>query len=163
MRMGLPVGAPRRLVPARLATLALAATALAGCYEYVPVSTVPTGKPQVVEVLLNERGRADLVNRLGPDVLSFVGALEGKRDSTLSIRVQEVTYISRSTVQWSGEPMNVTDGQVRDVRARRVARGKTVLAIASSIGVAVVFVLTRTLTGGGTPLEGGSPPPSQPN
>lgn len=147
----------------RLAALALVGVAATGCHEYVPVSTYPTAKPQTVEVLLNERGRADFVNRLGPDALSFVGTLVSRKDTMSTVRVQEVTYINRSTIQWSGEQMEVTDGQIRDVRARRISRGKTFMALAAGGGGILLFILTRTITGGGnvgTPGGGPSPNPS---
>lgn len=148
---------------ARLAALALLGALATGCHEYVPVSTLPTAKPQTIEVLLNERGRADLVNRLGPDALSFVGTLVSRKDTTFAVRVQEVTYISRSTVQWSGEMVDVTDSQVRDVRARRLSRSKTFLAAAAGAGALLLFILSRSLTGGGNTGENGNNPPPNPS
>lgn len=163
MPLRFPAGprAGRRSAP--LAALALVGVAVTGCHEYVPVSTYPTGKPQTVEVLLNERGRADFVNRLGPDALSFVGTLVSRRDTTSTVRVQEVTYINRSTIQWSGESMEVTDGQIRDVRARRLSRGKTFLAAAAGGGALLLFILTRTLGGGGNTNQTGPTPPPNPS
>jgi hypothetical protein len=161
MSIRFPVWARAGRRSAHLTALALAGVLATGCHEYVPVSSFPTGKPQTVEVLLNERGRADFVNRLGPDALHFVGTLVNRKDTTFTVRVQEVTYINRSTTQWSGESVDVTDGQVRDVRARRIARGKTFLAVASGGSAILLFILTRTLGGGGnTNTSGPNPPPN---
>ncbi|MCU0625341.1 MAG: hypothetical protein MUF21_02480 [Gemmatimonadaceae bacterium] len=144
---------------ASLATLTLL-TGTAGCYEFGPLPARPTGEQPRVEVLLNDRGRADLVNRIGPGALSLEGTLVARTDSLVRVRVLEVTYFDRSITQWSGEEVAISESQMRDIRAKRLSRLRTTLLAGITAGVALVFIVTRTLAGGGdsaAPGPGGPP------
>jgi hypothetical protein len=135
-----------------------------GCYEYTPMPLMRSSasKPETVELLLNERGRLDLLQQLGPDALSVEGALVTRADSSLSIRIASVTSISRSVTKWSGEPLTVQNSQLRDVRMKRISRGKTFLAVGTAVGGVLAFVISRTLAGrGNTAGQGGQPPNEQ--
>lgn len=127
----------------------------AGCYEYGPMPMRSSGSGrQTVELLLNERGRADFVDRLGPDALSVEGALVERQDSLVTVNVSSVRYINQSVSKWTGERLVVTNGQMRDIRNKRLSVSKTGFAIGAAIGGLVAFIVTRSLTGGGD-----SPPP----
>jgi len=134
--------------------VALAATS-AGCYEFGPMPMTPRPGRQTVELLLNERGRADFVNTLGPDAMSLEGTLVERKDSLISVNVQSVRYINQSSTKWAGEPLVVTNGQIRDIRNKRFSVGKTGFAVAASVGGLLAFIVTRSLGGGGD-----SPPPA---
>jgi hypothetical protein len=144
----------------RLSLLALFATS-SGCYQYGPMLTTgtPSGRRETVELLLNERGRADFVGRLGTDALSLEGVLVERRDSMVTVDVQSVTYINRVTNKWSGERLNITNGQLRDIRSKRLSMSKTGFAVASAVGVVVAFIVSRGLSGGGDSPPTGSNPP----
>jgi hypothetical protein len=122
---------------------------LSACYQYVPMQSAAT-RNQRVEVLVTDRGRVELMPQLGQGVLSFEGTLDQRLDSSLVLRVAEVTYINRQTNRWSGESITVSQSAVRDIRERRLSRKRTFLVIASSAGAGVVFALSRALFGGGS-------------
>ncbi len=130
-----------------------------GCYEYTPlrVAAAPTGKGLSLELLLNDRGRADLSDRLGPDALSLEGLLVQRDESSYAINVQSVSYFNRASSKWTGERLTVTTGQLRDVREKRLSRGKTGLAIGGAIGALVAFVVTRSILIGGESSTPGGP------
>ena len=143
----------RRPIAASLGALLLV-TSTAGCYEYAPLGRRDPAAATRVDVLLNERGRADFVNRLGPDVLSLEGTLVSRTDSAMTVRVLEVTYINRSTSQWSGEEVVIAENQLRDVRAKRLSKLRTGLMSG------LLFILTRSITtGGGNDNSPNTPPP----
>lgn len=146
----------------RSGVVALAATS-AGCYEYGPMPMTPRPGSQTVELLLNERGRADFVNTLGPDAISLEGTLVDRKDSVITVNVQSVRYISQSTTKWAGERLVVTSGQLRDIRNKRFSVGKTGIAVATSVGALLVFIVSRSLGGGGdsSPPGSGGPPVGQ--
>ncbi len=146
---------------ARIAPVALAALC-AGCYEYGPMPQARGNGRQTVEVLLNERGRADFVDRIGPDALSLEGELVERRDSTLTVNVASVRYINQSVTKWTGERLVVSSGQLRDIRNKRLSVSKTGFAVGSAIGGLVAFIVTRSLFGGGdSPPAGGGLPGEQ--
>ena len=137
---------------------ALTASLLSGCYEYVPMQSVSAASPRV-EVLVTDRGRVELAPQLGPGVLSFEGILEQRKDSSYTVHVAEVTYLNRQTNQWSGESITVANSAVRDVRVRRLSRGRTFAVVAAAVGAGVVFVITRSVLGSGSGGDGSTPPP----
>ncbi len=147
---------PVRAVPVALLALC------AGCYEYGPMPKARATGRQTVEVLLNERGRADFVDRIGPDALSLEGVLVERQDSTLTINVSSVRYINQSVTKWTGERLVVVNGQMRDIRNKRLSVSKTGFAVGSAIGGLVAFIVTRSLLGGGdSPPAGGGIPGEQ--
>lgn len=146
---------------ARIVPMALAALCT-GCYEYGPMPQARGNGRQTVELLLNERGRADFVDRIGPDALSLEGVLVERRDSTVAIDITSVRYINQSVTRWTGERLVVVNGQLRDIRNKRLSVSKTGFAIGSAIGGLVAFIVTRSLLGGGdSPPAGGGLPGEQ--
>jgi len=144
------------MVPMALAVLCT------GCYEYGPMPQARGNGRQTVELLLNERGRADFVDRIGPDALSLEGVLVERRDSTVAIDISSVRYINQSVTKWTGERLVVVNGQLRDIRNKRLSVSKTGFAIGSAIGGLVAFIVTRSLLGGGdSPPAGGGLPGEQ--
>lgn len=152
----------RRPLAASLGCLLLVTTTT-GCYEYVPMSSRAAADAQRIDVLLNDRGRSELVNRLGPDVLSLEGTLVSRTDSALTVRVLEVTYVNRSVNQWSGEELVIGDSQVRDVRAKRLSKLRTGIATGLAAGAGLIFILTRSINvgGGGEQTQNPTPPTNQ--
>jgi len=144
------------MVPMALAVLCT------GCYEYGPMPQARGNGRQTVELLLNERGRADFVDRIGPDALSLEGVLVERRDSTVAIDISSVRYINQSVTKWTGERLVVVNWQLRDIRNKRLSVSKTGFAIGSAIGGLVAFIVTRSLLGGGdSPPAGGGLPGEQ--
>jgi hypothetical protein len=133
----------------RVLVMLLPSFGLSACYQYVPMQSAST-RNQRVEVLVTDRGRVELMPQLGQGVLSFEGTLDQRLDSSLVLRVAEVTYINRQTNRWSGEPITVSQSAVRDIRERKLSGKRTVLVIASSVGAGIAFVLSRALFGGGS-------------
>ena len=149
----------------RLARASAGATvlvaSLSGCYTYGPRSARDDMAGAPIEVQLNERGRADVVQSLGQDVIAIRGKPLSRVDGVLTVAVDEVTYFNRPSAKWSGEKVSVTDAQVRDVQTRHFARGKTFLAAGSIIGGITLFIITRSFLVKGD--SGGDPvgPPTQ--
>ncbi len=146
----------------RITPVALAALC-AGCYEYGPMPLARgTSGRQTVELLLNERGRADFVDRIGPDALSLEGVLVERVDSTVTVNINSVRYINQTVTKWTGERLVVVNGQLRDIRNKRLSVSKTGFAVGSAIGGLVAFIVTRSLLGGGdSPPAGGGLPGEQ--
>ena len=142
-----------------LSVVALTATC-SGCYQYGPMSMTPEPGKQTVELLLNERGRADFVERLGPDAISLEGTLVERRDTTISVDVQSVSYVRQAATKWSGERLVITNGQIRDIRGKQLSVGKTAVAVGTAVAALIALIVTRSLRGGGdnqAPGSGGTP------
>jgi hypothetical protein len=142
----------------RMCGMLLTATGLSACFSYVPMQSSSAPNPRV-EVLVTDRGRLELLPQLGQGVLSFEGTLDGRQDSSYVVHVAEVTYINRQTNRWSGEAITVSQAAVRDMRVRRLSRGRTFAVIAGSVGAGLIFVVTRGLLGFGDAANGPTPKP----
>lgn len=142
----------------QMALISLFATS-GGCYQYgsMPTAGAAIARTQTVELLLNERGRADLVGRIGTDALSLEGVLVERQDSSVTVDVQSVTYLNRTTSKWSGERLSVTSGQLRDIRSKRLSITRTGSVVGIFVAGMVAFIASRGIAGGGdsSPPGGG--------
>jgi hypothetical protein len=144
----------------RSASLALAGSWLAcGCYSYsLPVRDLPV-PASMVEVTLNDRGRAALDDHIGTDALTVEGAVESVSDSGFVLKVQRVTTIDRHVARWAGESVSFQTVWVRQMRERHFSTGRTALLAASATAGAVAFVASGSLLGR---VFGGSDGPGNP-
>ena len=137
-----------------LSTLLLPALVLSGCYSY---STALTDKPAPgteLAVILNDRGRVDLEQQLGPEVWQVEGTLVAADDSTVTLRMLKTSTIDHTEMHWAGETVSLRTADFRSMAARRFSPGRTfVLAGTATAGV-VAFLATRSLLGFGSAGSG---------
>jgi len=138
--------------------LCLAPVALAGCYTYTYTPLAPVPGMQVA-LDLNDHGRAELQNNVGPEVATVEGTLVSNADSTYLIKVSRTISFRGQTHKWAEEPVTVRYAHVGMVRERKFSTPRTVVAVGTFGAGVVAFVVTRSLLSGGSGGSGGNDPP----
>jgi len=140
----------------QLALMAAAVLSSSACYTY---AAVPTSQPlveQSAEFRITDTGRIELVRQLGPGVLTVEGRVVRQDDNGWTLRVYRLTDLRGQTTTWTGEVVELPRTSVEMVTRRDFDRGRSVLATAAIAGGLTLFVLSRSLLGGGSgPEEGG--------
>jgi hypothetical protein len=143
----------------RATVLALALGAVQGCYRYIPVLTAQA-PGTVLAFDINDRGRVELGDLVGPSVARIEGRLRTEDDTVYVVNVSSVTYLHGQANQWAGEALSIRKTHVASVRERQFSASRTALAAGAAVGGVVAFIVTRDLIGGGPgPREPGSGEP----
>jgi hypothetical protein len=130
----------------------------AGCYSYLPVTSVNPAPGTSVAVTLTDAGAAELEHYLGTSVFIVRGRFVGADEQGLFLSVTAVETRLGDWHSWAGETVSIPTADVASIRVRQFARGRTLLL--AGVGVAGVAAATAafTLTGGG-PAPGPTQPP----
>jgi len=142
--------------------LGLAPAALTGCYTYTysPVTPAPGTR---LSLALNDAGRANLTNNIGPEVASVQGELVSSADSQYLLRVDRTVDFRGQENRWNSEAVTVRFGYVGMVLERRFSPQRTFVAAAGLTAGVLAFVATRSLAGGSSGGNNGQPPPPSSN
>jgi hypothetical protein len=141
----------RALRPAVAGLWAAALALQLGCYSYLPVQSAPpvaVGKD--VAVVLNDRGRALLAERVGPAIDRIDGRLAGVEGDAVTVAVTRVTDLRGNSAGWSGEPVRIPRDAITGFRPRTFSTFKTAL-LAGAVVLGVVLSLRTSLDIFGTP------------
>jgi hypothetical protein len=109
---------------------------------------------QQVLLSLNDQGRVGLGPSIGGASTQVEGVLQPGMDSAYSLKVVSVSYLNGQRNKWSGEPLVVSRGFVRDVKLREFSKSRSALTTAAVIGGSLLFIVTRSILGGGSPGSG---------
>lgn len=143
----------------RLAVIAcLAPVALAGCYTYTYTPYAPVPGMQIA-LDLNDNGRAQLQQNVGPEVATVEGLLISSADSTYVLQVTRTITFRGQTHKWAGEQVNVRHAHVGVIRERKFSTPRTVMAAGTVTASIVAFVVTKSILSGGSGGPGGNEPP----
>lgn len=142
----------------RTVTVLGACVLLSGCYTYAYMPRDVPVPGQIVALDLNDRGRLDLEQRIGPEIARVEGQVADATDTAFTLRVSRTVGLYGGMSRWNGEAVTFRASQVRMMRERRFSTGRTVL-LASSIAVAFgAFMVTRDLLGFGNESDRLPPP-----
>jgi hypothetical protein len=147
--------ASRALAAACGATLALQI----GCYSYLPVQSTPPMVAQEVGIVISDRGRVLLGDRVGATVDRIDGRVVSRQNGTITLDVYRVTDLRGSSATWTGERVSIPEEAVMGYQARKFSKFKT-LVLVGAIAMAIVTTLGRSLDIFGDPE--GPPAPEPP-
>ena len=136
----------------RIATVACVALTT-GCYTLQPVANaaqLPAGQQVAFDV--NDVGRVALGGSMGPSIATIEGRLVRADSGSYLVAVKSVRLISGLTQPWTGEPVQIKADYVSAGYERRLSKSRTAVAAAAGVA-AVAFIVTRSVTGGGTGRE----------
>jgi hypothetical protein len=145
-----PQACPRR---SRSETIAqrsvsvLCALALAlqiGCFSYLPVQSTPPAPAQQVAIVINDRGRVLLGDRVGASVDRIDGKVVSRQNGALVVDVYRVTDLRGNTATWTGERVSIPEEAILGYRARTFSKFKTFLLV-GTIALAIISSLGKTL------------------
>jgi hypothetical protein len=152
-----PQACPRR---SRSETIAqrsvsvLCALALAlqiGCFSYLPVQSTPPAPAQQVAIVINDRGRVLLGDRVGASVDRIDGKVVSRQNGALVVDVYRVTDLRGNTATWTGERVSIPEEAILGYRARTLSKFKTFLLV-GTIALAIISSLGKTLDLFGDPV-----------
>ncbi len=141
---------------------ALALALQIGCFSYLPVQSTAPLPAQQVGVVINDRGRVLLGDRVGASADRIDGKVVSRQDGTLVLDVFRVTDLRGNTATWTGERVSIPEEAILGYRARKVSKLKTFLLV-GTIALAIIMSLGNTLNLFGDPasdLPGEQPQPS---
>jgi hypothetical protein len=133
----------------RACVLGFLAGVTTGCYVYTPVASPPVPGEQLL-LSLNDQGRVGLGQSIGSAASQVGGVLQPATDSAYSLKVVSVSYLNGQRNKWSGEPLVVSRGFVREVKLRQFSKSRSFLATAAVVGGSLLFIATRSILGGGS-------------
>ncbi len=121
---------------------------MVACYAYTPAPTAPAPGARLA-LDLNDLGRYQLGEHVGPGVARIDGWLVSFSDSQYTLRVERTIGLTGATVTWNGEQVSVSTGYVGLVREKRFSPGRTIVLAGAVTAGFVAFIATRSLTGTG--------------
>ncbi|QJR36056.1 hypothetical protein [Gemmatimonas groenlandica] len=122
---------------------ALALALQIGCFSYLPVQSTPPAPAQQIGVVINDRGRVMLGDRVGASVDRIDGKVVSRQDGSLVLDVYRVTDLRGNTATWTGERVSIPEDAILGYRARKVSKVKTLLLV----GVIVLAILGTLKSG----------------
>lgn len=113
-----------------------------GCHTFLPLQeTVPISEG-LVGVELNDQGRALLSERLGSMVRQVDGTVVSRSDTSVTLSVTRIRFLSGSSAVWAGEVVEIPKVGVRGFRERQYSRGRTAMLTAGIvIGIVALAAL----------------------
>ena len=145
-----------------IACLCLALLAVqTGCYSFLPVQEMAPATGEVVGVVLNDRGRQLVGDRMGELVERVDGSLVSATETAITLSVTRTRSLRGTHAIWAGEQVEIQREGIRGFHERQFSRGRTVLLTIGVIAgvAALISVLTLVVGGNGRPGGGGACPP----
>lgn len=136
-----------------LSTLALL---LQACYETLPLQQGPPPATAGVQLVLNDKGRLAVSDKLGSAVDRVEGTLTAQNSDSYTIAVTQVYQLGGNSSKWNGEPVTITKDGTDGYRVHRFNQTRTVVLAAALAAAVVVFLVSAGLKGSGSDTSGGS-------
>lgn len=133
-----------------IAAVVLCATAAGGCYVYEPSTATLLAPGKSIALDLNDLGRLNLANQIGPEVRRISGILVSQANDTYVLHVNQIGFFNGRTSDWSGEAVNVRKDYVSGVYEEKLSGSRTALAVASAAAGVGALLAARNLNASGS-------------
>jgi hypothetical protein len=110
----------------------------AGCYSYLPVQTALPATGTRMAVVINDRGRVAIGDRVGSAVELVEGLLVATDSSAVTIEVYRTTDMRGRDASWTGESVRIPKDAISGYRERVLSKRKTAVLVGGLIGAIVV-------------------------
>jgi hypothetical protein len=132
-----------------------------GCFSRGPIQTAPPPVAEQVSIVVNDRGRSLLTDRVGPILQRIDGRLVKRQNGEVTIAVSQVVDLRGNSTTWTGEEVTIPEDAITGYQPRKFSKWKTFLLVG-----AVVAGIAATIAGAldifGSPRsESPGDPPSQ--
>jgi hypothetical protein len=142
----------------RVTSYVVGAALLSGCYTLDPTGGVAPEIGQEIGLDINDAGRVALGGAMGPEIAQVEGSLVSRENAEYLVAVRTVHLLRGGEQVWKGEPVHIKSEYVSSISERHFSKGRSIAL--GAVGVAsVVFLLTRSIIGGGTE-DPVNPPPT---
>jgi hypothetical protein len=149
-RRGITAGERRRRTAGAL--LAAWSLLLQGCYESLPLQQETPPTAQRVELVLNDRGRAAVADKLGVAVDKVEGTVVGEDADSYTMSVFRVSTLTGSGSTWTGQQVAIAKDGTTGFQVRRLNKTRTAL-LAGGVVVGLVGIFAKSLNLGGASAE----------
>ena len=150
LRRGITAGKRRRHAAGAL--LAAWSLLLQGCYESLPLQRGTPSAAQRVELVLNDRGRAAVADKLGAAVDKIEGTVVGEDANSYTMSVFHVSTLSGPGSTWTGQQVAIAKDGTTGFQVRRLNKSRTAL-LAGGVVVGLVGIFAKSLNLGGPGAE----------
>lgn len=116
-----------------------------GCYTYLPVQAEVPAQVREVAVVLNDRGRVQMGDGLGPMVDRVEGVVEAQDSAKVRLRVNRVLYLQGNSAIWSGESLDIPRDGILGFRGRQLSKARSWALAAGVAGAVIVTALSFSL------------------
>ncbi len=146
------------------ASCALLLAAQWGCHTYLPVQSTPVPVDQRGAVLLTDRGRLLLSDKLGASVEQLEGIVLAQDSAKTVLAVSSIKDVRGGSALWSGESVEIPSEAILGYRPRVFSKPRTFLfaGLAVAAAIAVVFGMTLNVFGDDTSSGEVANPPGVP-
>ena len=144
--------------PARLLLLALTASVVVGCYEYLPTREAGGLRGQRVQLTLTDSGTTALASTVGPRVDAVEGNLVADSAGSYHVEIAVTRARDGTETDWRGERVAIAHSFVSALAERRFSRSRSTFV--GALMTAGVVGITSALRGGGA-SSGGVPTPGR--
>lgn len=113
-----------------------------GCYTYQPLQTGVPATGSRIAVVLNDRGRATLGDRLGSAIDKVDGLLVEGDGSEVTLEVYRTIDLRGNAATWTGERVQLPRDGITGYQGRQFSKRRTFLLVGTVVGVIVATALT---------------------
>lgn len=112
-----------------------------------------------VQLVLNDKGRVGVAEKLGAAVDKVEGTLTAQNSDSYTIAISTVYQVGGNSTKWNGEPAVIAKDWTVGYQMRRFNQTRTVILAAALTAAVVVFFVSMKLIGSGSdaPGSGGNP------
>ncbi len=128
------------------------------CYSYAPSSAAPVAGTEVA-VVLTDKGRAALTDRVGPEMDELRGRLMSSTDTSVVVSMSESVTLRGVSTTWTAEVLTVSREHFSGLRTKALSRGRTSLFAGAASAAALFLVINGGL---GSGFERATTDPSAP-
>ncbi|HEV2669680.1 MAG TPA: hypothetical protein VGU74_01195 [Gemmatimonadales bacterium] len=145
----------------RLCVAVVVLPLLAGCYDLVPIATLQPAPGTKLSLVLNDEGRTQTAQQVGPYTMRIEGQLVQASESNYVLAVTDVVDIRGAHSKWTGETVPLPRSYVMTTYEKKFSTPKTVLLMGTVAAAFVGLVASFNLFGfGGSGGDSGQPPPN---
>lgn len=135
----------RTLIRRAVATLLAGSLALqTACYSYAPLQQATPAQARRMAVVINDRGRTMLGERLGANVEQVDGNVVTIDSANVTLDVYRVTDLRGTGTTWTGERVVIPREAILGFRERKLSKARTLLVIGAAV-LAIVATLGTSL------------------
>ena len=113
-----------------------------GCYSFLPLQTSTPATGKRIAVVLNDRGRSMLGDRLGQAVDKVDGLLVEGDGQSVTLEVFRTMDLRGNAASWTGERVQLPRDGITGYQERQFSKRRTYLLVGSVVAVVVVTALT---------------------
>ena len=116
-----------------------------GCYTYQPLQTSVPATGARIAVVLNDRGRAMLGDRLGAAIDKVDGLLVEGGGENVTLEVYRTMDLRGNAATWTGERVQLPKDGITGYQGRQFSKRRTFLLVGTVVGVIVATALVVNL------------------